>query len=420
MMQRRDFLARSLQASTLLSLGSTVPEFVASTARAADKAEKKKDTVLVLVELAGGNDGLNTVIPYADDEYHKARPTLAFKKKDVVQVNDELGLHPSMRVFENLMGNGQLAIVQGVGYPNPNRSHFESMDIWHKADPTNQLESGWINRSVPGLQSGDNIPVMQLGNGRLPKILDGANSGVISLDPDKEYSHRLNLSTNNQKEEKARRKLLDDLTTPKKGEDTGDLLSFVQRRQVETYTTLDRLREFLDKRKNGGERRFFGGGSLPGQLQLAAELIDVGIGARVLYTQLGGFDTHSGQSDNHSRLLGQVANAISSMFQTLKRTGNADRVIAMTYSEFGRRVNENGSRGTDHGSGSCLFLAGPSVKGGVVGKHPSLKTLLRGDLQYHTDFRRVYATLLDGWLGVDSKGVLQAKFEPMELLRKKG
>src|SRR5262249_55351427 len=179
MFTRRDFLMRTLQGSSLLAVGSVVPEFLANTARA---AEAGKDTVLVVVELSGGNDGLNTVIPYGDDLYHKARPTLRFKKDQVVRVDDHIGLHPAMSRLRQVIDQGQLAIVQGVGYPNPDRSHFESMDIWQSADPRRRIGTGWIARSVTDLQDKKgNVPVMQFGTKNLPLALQGASSGVVSL-----------------------------------------------------------------------------------------------------------------------------------------------------------------------------------------------------------------------------------------------
>jgi uncharacterized protein (DUF1501 family) len=199
---------------------------------------------------------------------------------------------------------------------------------------------------------------------------------------------------------------------PKEGAD--DLLSFVQRRQVQTLTAVDDLQALLD---GPGAVRAFGGG-LQQKLRLVAGLIAKGFGTRVFYLSLDGFDTHANQGPAHQQLLGELTDGVGEFFRELEGTGNAGRVRLMTFSEFGRRVKENGSRGTDHGAASCLFVAGPSVKGGVVGKHPSLSDLDSGDLKFHTDFRRAYATLLDEWLGCDSKSVLGAKWEHVKELKK--
>jgi uncharacterized protein (DUF1501 family) len=418
MLNRRQFLSRTLQGSSLLALSSTVPGFLASTALA---AEAGKDTVLVVIELSGGNDGLNTVIPYGDDLYHKARPTLGFKKDQVVKVDDHIGLHPGLRSLDRMLQDGQLAIVQGVGYPNPDRSHFESMDIWQSADPRRKIGTGWIGRSAHSLQDKTgSVPVVQIGANRLPLAVQGASGGVVSINNKAPY--RLELGVGDVKEQKARRKVMEELARPAGPADDGDLLQFVQRRQVQTYSTLDRLEEVLGNFRGGpqGGNRFFQFPQLPQKLELVGQLIAKGFGTRVFYVAIDGnkFDTHSGQADEHRKLLQELADAISSFFQNLQQGGHHKRVLAMTFSEFGRRVYENSSRGTDHGSGSCLFVAGPAAKGGLIGAHPSLKDLDSGDLRYHTDFRRVYATLLDKWLGCDSQAVLAGKFEQLDLIKK--
>lgn len=417
MANRRDFLKSALGASSLMAVGGVVPEFLANTASAADKADKKKDTVLVVVELTGGNDGLNTVAPYGDDLYQKARPTLAFTKKEVLRLDDYHGLHPRMNGFKQLYDAKQLAVIQGVGYPNPDRSHFESMDIWQLADPKRATTGGWLARAIPGMTVRDaGVPGMYLGDERLPVAMQGADGGVISLAD--RASFRLQLNGN----QTGRKSLIESLNT---GKDEGaDLTAFVRKRQLQTYTSLQMIEEALQGTGGGSQRQEFVNGrvvfrdgddlqSLGGKLSLIARLIQKGLGTRLYYAQLGGFDTHSRQADNHAELLGNVSNSIQNMLAQLGE--HAGRVCVMTYSEFGRRVRENGSRGTDHGSGSCMFLAGPKVAGGLVGKHPSLSDLTDGDIKYHTDFRRVYASVLDTWLGVDSKTVLGDTFEKLPL-----
>src|SRR5947207_2237503 len=200
MFNRRQFLIRTLQGSSLLAVGSVVPQFLVNTARAADAG---KDSVLVVIEMTGGNDGLNTVIPYADDLYQKARPTLHFTKQQVVRVDDYLGLHPSMRNLDRLLQAGQLALVQGVGYPNPDHSHFESMDIWQQADPKRKRKDGWIGRSVTSLQKGGGVVAMQVGSRRLPVALTGGGGGVVSISNRQPF--RLELGTSDAGERKARR-----------------------------------------------------------------------------------------------------------------------------------------------------------------------------------------------------------------------
>ena len=425
MSSRRDFLKTTLGASSLLAVGGVVPEFLADTARAADKDEKKKDTVLVVVELAGGNDGLNTVAPYGDDLYQKARPTIAFAKKEVLKLDDYHGLHPRMGEMKRLYDEKRLAVIQGVGYPNPDRSHFESMDIWQLADPKRAHVSGWMARAIPGMTVKDaGVPGMYLGDERVPVAMQGADGGVISLAD--RASFRLQLSGN----QNSRKKLIEDLND-ETGTAKADLAAFVRKRQLQTYTSLQKIEDALREAGNSGKgqtnefvnSRFVRTdpndlNTLGGKLGLIARLIQKNLGTRLYYVQLGGFDTHSGQGEMHAKLLGELSSAVGNFFGTLDGE-NSERVALMTYSEFGRRVKENGSRGTDHGSGSCMFVAGSQVVGGLVGKHPSMSDLTDGDIKYHTDFRRVYATLLDDWLGVDSKGVLDEAFEKLPLIDRK-
>jgi uncharacterized protein (DUF1501 family) len=423
MSTRRDFLKTTLGTSSLLAVGGVVPEFLANTAMAADKADKKKDTVLVVVELTGGNDGLNTVAPYGDDLYQKARPTLAFKKKDVQKLDDYHGLHPRMSDLKRLYDEKRLAVIQGVGYPNPDRSHFESMDIWQLADPKRAHGSGWLARTIPAMHVSDaGVPGMYIGDERLPVAMQGADGGVISLAD--RATFRLQLSGNAD----TRRTLIQDLNG---GKDAGaDLAAFVRKRQIQTYTSLEKIEEALREAGSSGRGRtneFVNGrfvskdpddlNTLSGKLGLIGRMIQKGLGTRLYYVQLGGFDTHANQSEMHARLLGELSSAVGQLITSLQGE-HSERVVVMTYSEFGRRVKENGSRGTDHGSGSCMFVAGTPVKGALVGKHPSLSDLTDGDIKYHTDFRRVYATLLDDWLGVDSKVVLGDTFEKLALIDK--
>ncbi len=412
MLNRRQLLTHTLQGSSLLALSTMVPQFVSRTAAAAAPG---KDNILVVLEMTGGNDGLNTVIPYADDLYHKARPTLRQTKEVVVRLDDHVGLNSGMSGFRPMWEQGQLAVLQGIGYPNPERSHFEAMDIWHSADPKGLVKTGWLGRTAAETDySSGGVPILHLGAGRSPLALSGAPGGGAVTISD-QSSFRLELGGGKAAAQKARRKLMEDLAKPAGTGSEDDLTSFVQRRQVQTLTAIEHLRELLQAQ---GAVMRQGAGLYP-KLQLIAGLIAKGFGTRIFYVSLDGFDTHANQSGTHGNLLGELASSVAGFFETLKTTGNAARVRVMTFSEFGRRVQENGSRGTDHGAASCMFVAGPSVKGGVVGKHPSLSELDADDLKFHTDFRRVYATLLDGWLGCDSKAVLGARWEHVKQLEPK-
>lgn len=437
MLTRRRFLERTLQGSSLVALGPTVPGFLASTAAA---AEPGKDNVLVVVEMTGGNDGLNTVVPYADDLYYAARPTIGIAKDQVVRVDDHIGLNPGMRSFDKLLSDGRLAIVQGVGYPNPDRSHFESMDVWQSADPKRQAGSGWLGRSLNSVRvSAGQIPGVHVGTQTLPLALRGSATGVPTIHPSKPYDLDLALQRNNNyavmatpaggrskgagtnKEHDARRALIEDLAKLAPAPANDNLRQFVRRTSLQTYAAIEDLRNITRNDSQNNQVRFRGNanGELASELNLVASMIAAGFGTRVFYLSIGGFDTHANQLQEHQQRLQQLADAITNFFSQLDRSGHSKRVVLMTFSEFGRRVRENGSKGTDHGAGSCLFVAGPGVKGGVVGAHPSLATdqLDAGDLRHHTDFRRVYASLLGTWLGCDSAAVLGESFEPLPLLK---
>jgi uncharacterized protein (DUF1501 family) len=439
MLDRREFLARSLTTSSLIALGAAAPGFVARTARAAPAGGK--ETVLVVLELTGGNDGLNTVVPYGDDLYHKARPSIRLPKEQLVRVDDHVGLNPGLRPLERLLRDGQVAVVQGVGYPNPDRSHFTSMDVWHSADPQRQVRSGWLGRGLGGMTFGAGaVPGVHVGTDQLPLALAGAATGVPSIHPDRPFDLELDTrpaanpyqrqftrfnpdgtpaGPSDDPHQQARRQLIEELVGLPQG--TDDLRQFVQRSQLQTYANVGRLRKIMEETQKGnrfaGRPGFGNAGGLARTLSLVGQIINADFGTRVFYLSVGGFDTHANQPQQHQQLLQQVAAAVAGLFEQLKQGGNDRRVLLMTFSEFGRRVRENGSQGTDHGSGSCLFVVGPGVSGGLVGAHPSLSDLDGGDLKYHTDFRRVYATLLDGWLGCDSRTVLGARFEPVPLLK---
>lgn len=442
MTTRRTFLERALKGSSLVALGPTVPGFLASAARAAAPG---KDNVLVVVEMTGGNDGLNTVVPYADDLYHAARPTLRLTRDRVIRVDDHIGLNPGMRSWEKLLSDGRLAVVQGVGYPNPDRSHFESMDVWQTADPKRKVGSGWLGRALGPLhvQAG-HIPGVHVGAQQLPLALRGSATGVPTVHPSKPYD--LDLGTQPagmnggyvvrrpngtgttapvptvDPHQAARRRLIEDLAELSPHRD--DLRQFVRRTALQTYATIEDLRKVTNSDGTGyrpGPPSGFPGGNddLSQNLRLVGNMIAAGFGTRVFYLSLTGFDTHANQGPQHEQLLRQLADAVTAFFAQLSGSGHARRVLLMTFSEFGRRTQENGSKGTDHGAASCLFVAGPGVRGGVVGSHPSLAPdqLDAGDLKHHTDFRRVYATLLDGWLGCPSVEVLGGAFDPLPLLK---
>jgi uncharacterized protein (DUF1501 family) len=417
-MDRRTFLK---SASLIAAGGAVVPEFLA---RAAEKAKPGADRVLVVIEMTGGNDGLNMVIPHGDDLYYKARPTLAIPKKRVLRIDDRVGLHPQMSGLSELLNRKELAIVQGVGYPNPNRSHFDSMDIWQSADPKREIKTGWLGRGLSALKPKEGMPAMHVAPTRLPLALQGS-AGVVSLSDPSSFSLQM---TGNPEREGKRKKLLESLNSSSAGP-SEDLSAFVRRRQLEVVHSVDIVKKALEVKpeKRDGKVEDVTPASIPGigargslisQLLLITTLIGKDLGTRIYYASIDGFDTHSRQADTHAKLLGDVSSSMFQFFTQLEQMGQAKRVVLLTYSEFGRRVKENGSRGTDHGAASHLFVAGPAVKAGLVGTYPRLDELTDGDMKFGIDFRRVYATLLDGWLGCSSKDVLDGTFEHVPLLAK--
>ncbi len=441
MLNRRDFVKSGLAGSTLLAFGPAAPAFLASTALA---AEPDQERILVVVELTGGNDGLNTVIPHGDDLYFKARPKLGIKADEgVIALDEHTGLNPALLPLQPLVEEKKLAAVLGVGYPNPNRSHFESMDVWQSADHTRRAANGWLGRGMSLLKLREGrVPAFHISKQQLPLALQGSGFGVPTLHPDKPFdlqlagdptrfqpnarvaADRLQPQASQEHDgNKQRRKLIDELAELG-ADDTNEMFQFVRRTSLHTLTSIEQLREILggNFQKPQGQAELQGNQyqykreGLSYELQLVAQMIAADFGTRIYYLAMDGFDTHSGQRQAHEILLQNLGVAVQQFFAQLKRTGDEDRVVLLTFSEFGRRVAENGG-GTDHGAGSSLLVIGPAVKGGLVGEHPSLEPdkLDDGDLRYNIDFRQVYATVLDRWLECDSRRVLGDAYENIPL-----
>lgn len=407
-MHRRTFL----HTSGVVAWGLSVPTFVARAGAAAPttKAKGAKDTILVVVELSGGNDGLNTVVPFADPEYAKLRPTLQLGKTQLKKVNDDLGLHPSLTGFANLLEAGNVCIVQGVGYPNPSQSHFRSMDIWQAGSLDDTLTEGWLGKALKAMPNGTQSFHLKSANQSSPLAFDGAPMRVPSIATLQEFALQTTATSGSDKAEQE--KIIEGAT--KGGKKKPGLLDFVSKTAANTYASSKRLQEVA---KNYQPKATYPNTPLANRLRVAAQLIDADIGARIFYVSLDGFDTHATQGPAHAGLLAQLSGAMTAFYQDIKARGQGDRVLMMTFSEFGRRVKENGSKGTDHGSGSQMFLIGGKVKSGVVGAHPSLTDVPMGNLKFHTDFRQVYASVLDKWLGVPSKDVLGGAYKGVEVFK---
>jgi uncharacterized protein (DUF1501 family) len=385
---RREFLT----SASLCALAPSVPLFVARTAQAARKDHAPQ--VLVIVQLDGGNDALNTVIPFADPTYTKLRPKLRLEKRKVIRLSDALGLHPSLKPLDPLLQAGHLTVMPGVGYPNPNRSHFESMAIWHSArlDPEERKGYGWIGRALDS-----QTETAYVIGSTVPGALRGRRSAAVALNKLEEV-------------------LLADPTSAKQavGADSpDDLLAFIRRQAVDAYSSADRLATLARMADEGRYPRT----GLAERLKLVARLMKSGIQSRVFYTIQTGYDTHASQLLPHANLLSEFAEAVAAFFKDLETARLSDRVTLLAFSEFGRTVKENGSSGTDHGTAGAVFVAGPRVRGGVAGAQPSLTDLVNGEPKMTTDFRRVYGTVLEDWLCLPARQVLAGPFQKLPLFR---
>jgi uncharacterized protein (DUF1501 family) len=404
---RRSFLQSALGSSAVISLGATAPAFFQQ-AIAGDSAAK--ETILVVVQLSGGNDGLNTVVPFEDPVYQQNRPTLAIRAADGLAIQDGLGFHPAARGLADLLEDDQLAIVQGVGYPNPNHSHFESMDIWHtcqrkrKESPRN---TGWLGRYLDdaAAATGGDPAGLHLGAEKQPLALAAETTRVPSISSLERF--RLQDGADGDVSSTIGR-------LSRAARDSGDpLLSFIQ---TSTTAALDASRRVEQAQRDYQTPIEYPEHDLGTKLRTVAQLIDAGLKSRVYYVQLDGFDTHSQQAGAHAALLGRLGGAVSAFIKDVAHHGHGERVLVMAFSEFGRRVKENASEGTDHGAAAPLFLAGGKVRAGLHGQAVNLTDLQDGDLKFQTDFRRVYATVLDNWLGVPSQTILGAEHKPLDVL----
>lgn len=414
---RREFLSGGL---TFLSAAATLPLFLGKTATVLagpdpDPKKGKDQRILVVVQLAGGNDGLNTIIPVEQDAYYKARPRLAIPRKTALKLAGDVALHPAAVGLKDLFEEGRMAVVQGVGYPNPNRSHFSSMDIWHTADPAQRKQNGWIGRyfdacckgadpdpePIQGVALMQEQPLAMQGERFMPLAFENPEALTWRLGRDKlaaETFRKLNNIDGDLPSEDAR------------------LAQYLQRAALKAQIGADEIRAAAGKQIGTRARRGGGQNSLSQSLQLVARLIAADLPTRIYYVSLGGFDTHTGQDQRHRQLMTQFGDAMREFIDTLEEQKLLDRVLVMSFSEFGRRVQENASGGTDHGEAAPMFLFGSRLKAGVYEKHPDLSKLHRGDLAFSCDFRRVYSTVLQNWLKIKPQDVLGQGFQPLGFL----
>ena len=412
---RRNFLKATLGSSALLSLAPAAPNVLVRSMMAAAHRRNERDTVLVVVQLSGGNDGLNTVVPYEDDEYARNRPTLRLSPNEIHKIDSQLGFHPRMGAFKRLYEQGHLSIIQGVGYPNTDRSHESGMRIWHTAAPDEpDCQTGWLGRTVDSIRKPNSIntPAVFVGPIVQPFGLNAKNVVVPSIDS---LEDLIMSEMPGHQKYNSKRKRTAALPRPNQN---NPLMNFLQQCTMNAHANSERVEAAMKQTANTAEYPQF---ELAGSLRKVAQLIRADIGIRIFFTELGGggiggFDNHANQLGNHCSLLHHFSESIAAFVHDLKRDKQLNRVLLMTFSEFGRTVKENGRRGTGHGAAAPIFLAGGKLKGGLVGPHPSLKDLDNGALKFHTDFRSVYATVLDKWLGFDSSKVLDKQYEPLNIL----
>ncbi|MCO8121281.1 DUF1501 domain-containing protein [Stieleria sp. TO1_6] len=401
---RRRFLQSSIGGAAAIGVGAAMPACFADAATAGNQEQER---ILVVVQLSGGNDGLNTVVPYADDHYRSARPKLAIPISDVLKLDDDTGLHPSIRGMHDLLQDGQFVAVRGVGYERPNRSHFESMDIWHTCRRKNEPRpDGWLGRFMdqqPESAGGD-VPALHLGHESQPAAIASTSIRVPTVKTLAEFQLHGN-------DKQALRELLQ-TNRPVKPTQDNELLDFLQSSTTSAIAASQRVSEAAAGYRSDVT---YPKTELGNKLRVVAQLIDAGLTTRVYYIQHDGFDTHAQQTETHSILLRQWSDAVTALIRDLDAHDHGKRVCVMTFSEFGRRVSENASEGTDHGAAGPMFLCGGGVKAGIVGKRPDLTDLQDGDLKHEFDFRQVYASVLQSWLGADPTAILGKDYQPLPL-----
>jgi uncharacterized protein (DUF1501 family) len=417
---RRSLISRG---ALLVASGFLAPSFITRTAMALDGASSvlgpvtldpsKKNMILVVLQLSGGNDGINTLIPFADPNYSTLRPTLGFSVDQVLHLTDSVGLNPNLAKLKALYDQGKVAIVQGIGYPNPNRSHFRSMDIWHSAHPDTFERSGWLGRYVDACQCAqDNaLPAISVGdqlntlfwtdNTLVPAV---ASIGAFSFLTDTKYKN----------DRTYQMQTLQNIYS--QAGNWSAYESLIRRGTLQALSGSDQLQKVAASYQSPVQ--YPNNNGLASQFKMVAQVIAGGLGTRLFSVSMGGYDTHANQKPTQDKNLGQLGDALDAFMQDLANMGQQDNVVIMSFSEFGRRVKQNGSGGTDHGTAEPMFIIGNKVQGGLYGTYPSLGDLdNNGDLKFNADFRSVYAGILKDVVGADPSPILGASFDPIDVVK---
>ncbi len=371
-----------------------------------------KDPILVVIQLTGGNDYMNTVIPYADGRYHDNRPTVGVPADQVLHVDDQFGFNPAIPEIKALYDAGKVAVINGIGYPTPNRSHFRSMDIWHTCEPEKVGTEGWLGRVIRDLDpKAENVLTgVNFGRG-LPRAMALTGVPVASVAVLETYGVLTGIV--NEPERSQALDIFARMYSPTVG--LGATMDYLGQTGLDALKGADILKAAPDMYTSTVE---YAENGIARNLQGIAKVLTANLGTRVFYTQQGGYDTHASETDVQPKLLSDLSRAVSDFYADLREHDTADgeplsnRVVMFVFTEFGRRVRDNGS-GTDHGSGGVAFAIGDPVRGGMYGEYPSLAEadLVEGDLAFNTDFRGVYGTLVEQWLGLDAQPVVGGSFE---------
>ena len=408
----QDFSRRELfQRGGVLAVGLMTPPWLAAIAKAdmvkqARGGKVDPDNVIIVIQLSGGNDGLNTIVPFTDRRYFEARPTLGLREDVVLKAADGLGFHPAMVGIHKLFGQGKVAVINNVGYPNSNRSHFKSMEIWQSASPDGRLKSGWVGRHFDAeLADGALDPVAGIGlSTDKPRALNAAKASV----PCFASLADIKSMVGDPDAERMLREIQGKVAAA--GSNTRAI-------QQANNSALDAMAALQSKLDLFTPKETYGNDPFGRGFRQIAQLVATSPQTRVIYFSAGGFDTHSRQAENHERLMKGFSDAVAAFQAEIEALGKADKVITLVFSEFGRRVYENGSAGTDHGKAGPMMLIGKNVKGGFYGGNPDLASLSDGDLAWKIDFRQVYATALENWMGGDSNVVLGESFKTLDVFK---
>ena len=374
-------------------------------------ASTRKDPILVVLQLTGGNDYLNTIVPYNDPIYYDSRPNLGIPAGEVLPIDDDFGFNPVLKPIKDLYDQGKVAVINGIGYPNPNRSHFRSMDIWHTCEPDKVGSEGWLGRAIRDLDpNADNVLTGVNFSRGLPRSMALSGVPVASVAVLETYGVLTGITGQPRRDQAL--DVFSQMYAPAVG--TGPVMDYLGQTGLEALKGADILKTAPEKYHSTVE---YADSPIGQNLQGIAKVLLAGLGTRIFNTQHIGYDTHASQVPFHLKLWTDLSRAITDFFDDLREHNTSDNVLMFLFTEFGRRVRDNGA-GTDHGSGGVAFAIGDAVKGGMYSEYPSLRAedLLEGDLHFNFDYRGVYATLAEKWLGLDPKPIVGGNFEQLDFV----